>query len=305
MTDRLTPGLARALSAPALDRIDVTGLRAWGRHGVLAAEQEIGQVFLVDLGLHLSTAAAGRTDDLAATVNYAEVAARAVAEIEAGPHQLIEALAERIAARCLDVSPRLRAVTVTVHKPSAPVGVPVGDVALTITRQAPAVEAVLALGTNLGDREAHLRRALELLGAAEDVEIAWTAPVIETDPVGGPEQDAFLNTVVGVRTRRDPEALLSLAHALEQDAHRERIVRWGPRTLDVDVVAWGDLQQADETLTLPHPRAHERAFVLAPWVQARPKADLPGHGPISELLAACTDREGVRPGPEVIGFGRA
>lgn len=305
MTTSLTPRTERALQTPALDRIDVTGLRAWGRHGVLAAEQEIGQIFVVDLGLHLSAAAAGRTDDLAATVNYAEVASRAVAEIEAGPHQLIETLAARIAERCLEVSPLLRAVTVTVHKPSAPVGVPVGDVALTITRQAPRVDAVLALGTNLGDRQAHLRRALELIGAAEDVEIAWTAPVIETDPVGGPEQDAFLNTVVGVRTGRAPEALLALAHALEQDAHRERIVRWGPRTLDVDVISWDELRQDGETLTLPHPRAHERAFVLAPWAQARPDAELPGHGPVAELLASCPDRDGVRPGPEVPGFGRA
>lgn len=285
------------------DLVEVTGIAAWGRHGALAAEQEIGQAFTVDLGLHLSTATAARTDDLTATVNYAEAAALALEAIQGRPHQLIETLAEQIAQAVLALSPRLRAVTVTVHKPAAPVGLPVGDVRVRITRQADPVEAVLAVGTNLGDRVAHLERVLELLDAADGVQVTWTGPVVETDPVGGPAQGAYLNSVIGLRTTRSPEGLLDLAHALEQDAHRERVVRWGARTLDVDVIAWGTLQQNDDTLTLPHPRAHERAFVLAPWVAARPTATLPGHGAIAALLDRAADRDGVRPGPEIPGYG--
>jgi dihydroneopterin aldolase/2-amino-4-hydroxy-6-hydroxymethyldihydropteridine diphosphokinase len=290
-----------------LDRIEVTGIRAWGRHGVLAAEKEIGQEFAVDVTLHLSTAAAGRSDALGRTVNYAEVALAVHEEIGGGPHDLVETLAERIAARILQDTgrPLVRRVGVRVHKPSAPVGLPVGGVSVAIEREAEPVLAVLALGSNLGDREAHLRGALAVLGGRPSTELVWAAPVLETAPVGGPEgQGAYLNTVVGVRTALGPYDLLALAHRAEQGAGRERLVRWGARTLDVDVIAYGDWRSEDPELTVPHPRAHERAFVLAPWHAADPAAELPGHGPVAALLERAADREDLRPGPHLEGFAR-
>ncbi|MBK0332980.1 2-amino-4-hydroxy-6-hydroxymethyldihydropteridine diphosphokinase [Brachybacterium sp. MASK1Z-5] len=297
------PDLARALHPGPPDAIELIGLRARGHHGVLEHERRDGQDFLVDLRMDVDTAPAGRADALGRTVNYAEVADSAVAEIEGGPHQLIETLAARIAGRILSEQILVRRIEVTLHKPSAPIPHPFSDVRVRIERSAPATPAVLALGTNLGAREKHLSRALGLLRAADGIEIDWTAPVVETDPVGGVAQDAFLNTVVGIRSERGPWRLLDLAHALEEDARRVREVRWGPRTLDVDLIAYGDLVQDDEELTLPHPRAHERAFVLAPWHAARPAAELPGHGPIGPLLARAEDRDGVRPGPALGGFG--
>lgn len=290
-----------------LDRIEVTGIRAWGRHGVLSQEKDLGQQFVVDVALHLSTAPAGRSDALSRTVNYAEVAAAVHEEIGSGAHDLVETLAERIAQRILADTghPLVRRVEVRVHKPSAPVGLPVGDVAITITRDAAPVEAVLALGANLGDRESHLARALDLLGRTDGIEIDWTGPVLETAPVGGPDgQGAFLNSAIGVSTVLGPFDLLEAAHRAERDAHRERLVRWGPRTLDVDVITYGGNTSEDEELTLPHPRAHERAFVLAPWHAARPEAELPRHGPIAELLAHAADRDGLRPGTTIPGFDR-
>ncbi|GAA1488296.1 2-amino-4-hydroxy-6-hydroxymethyldihydropteridine diphosphokinase [Brachybacterium sacelli] len=289
----------------SLDRIEVTGIRAWGRHGVLAAEKELGQQFVVDVTLHLSTAPAGRTDTLARTVNYAEVAAAVAEEIGGGPHDLVEALAESIAARILTDTghPLVRRVGVRVHKPAAPVGLPVGDVVISLERDAAPVQAVLALGTNLGDREAHLARALELLAGTEGLEVEWTGPVLETAPVGGPEgQGAYLNSAIGVVTTLGPFDLLETAHRAERDARRERLVRWGPRTLDVDVITYGSYRSDDEELTLPHPRAHQRAFVLAPWHAARPQAELPGHGPVAALLEGAEDRDGLRPGPHLTGF---
>ena len=290
-----------------LDRIEVTGIRAWGHHGVLAAEKEIGQEFGVDVALRLSTAAAGRSDVLSRTVDYAEVAAAVHEEIGAGPHDLVETLAERIATRILDGvgRPLVRRVGVRVHKPAAPVGLPVGGVSVAIERDAAPVLAVLALGSNLGDREAHLRGALEHLGAAPGTQIAWSAPVLETAPVGGPEgQGPYLNSVVGVRTVLGPHQLLELAHRIEQAAHRERRERWGARTLDVDVITYGDWRSEDPELTVPHPRAHERGFVLAPWHAADPEAQLPGRGPVGELLARAADRDTLRPGPSLEGFDR-
>ncbi len=294
-------------SAERLDRIEVDGIRAWGHHGVLAQEKQLGQEFIADIVLHVATAPAGRTDALARTVNYAEAAAAVQEELLAGPHDLVETLAERIAQRILTDTgaPLVRHIGVTVHKPAAPVGLPVGDVRVRIERDAPAVHAVLALGTNLGEREEHLRAALALIAGTEGIEVEWTSPVHETAPVGGPDgQGAFLNAVIGVRTVLSPFTLLEVAHRAERAAHRERLVRWGPRTLDVDVITYGEFTSEDEDLTLPHPRAHERAFVLAPWHDARPEAALPGHGPIAALLEAAPDRDGLHAGPAIEGFDR-
>lgn len=288
-----------------LDRIEVDGIRAWGRHGVLPAEQELGQQFVVDVCLHVSTAPAGRTDDLSRTVNYAEVAGAVHEEIGTGSHQLIETLAERIAQRVLRGigHPLVRRVGVTVHKPAAPVGLPVGDVRVVIERDAEPVSAVLALGTNLGDRAAYLAAARDLLAATDGVDLEWVGPVLETAPVGGPQdQGAFLNTVLGVTTDLGPFDLLEVCRLAERQAGRERLVRWGPRTLDVDVITYGDLISDDPELTLPHPRAGERAFVLAPWHHVRPDAELPGHGAIADLLTSAADRAGLRAGPTVPGF---
>lgn len=293
------------MTVPELDRIEVIGIRGWGHHGVLASEKELGQEFSVDITLWLSTGPAGRADALSRTVDYAAVVADVHAEITTSSHDLIETLAERIATRVLTGhgDPLVRRTAVVVHKPAAPVGTPVADVRVSITRHAAPVPAVLSLGTNLGDRTAHLARALELLAAEPDLEVSWTGPVMETEPVGGPaDQGAFLNTVIGVETMLGPFDLLAAAQRLERDAHRERLVRWGPRTLDVDVITYGSHRSQDPELRLPHPLAHRRAFVLAPWHAARPEAQLPGHGNISELLARAEDRDGLRAGPMITGY---
>src|SRR5699024_6319157 len=123
-------------------------------------------------------------------------------------------------------------------------------------------------------------------------------------PVGGPaEPRDFLNSVIGVRTALGPFALLEPAHRAERAARRERLVRWVPRTLDADVITSRDWTSQDAALTAPHPRAHPRALVLAPWNAARSDAELRGHGPLAPLLAAAADREGLWPGPEVEGYG--
>ncbi len=135
--------------------------------------------------------------------------------------------------------------------------------------------AVLSIGSNLGDRLAHLRLAVEVL------QPHIVSPVYETAPVGGVAQDDFLNAVL--LCDLDAATAWERAQLAEQRAARERTVRWGPRTLDVDVVA-ADGPPPDG-LELPHPRAHERAFVLVPWFAADPAAVLPGHGPVAGLLA--------------------
>lgn len=154
-------------------------------------------------------------------------------------------------------------------------------------------EAVLALGSNLGDSAATLRGAVAALASMPGIDIVAMSGMVETDPVGGPDQDVYLNAVIVVRTTMTSSELLAAAHAVEQSFDRVREVRWGPRTLDVDIVVFGSVVSADPDLTLPHPRAHERGFVLVPWLDADPDAVLPGHGRVADLVRAI-DTSGVR-----------
>jgi 2-amino-4-hydroxy-6-hydroxymethyldihydropteridine diphosphokinase len=153
------------------------------------------------------------------------------------------------------------------------------------------MKAVLALGANLGDRAATLQAALD--GLAAQTEIVAVSAIYETAPVGGPPQPDFYNAVVLVETTLAATELLALAHSLEAAAGRVRLEHWGPRTLDVDVLAYGDERSDDRDLTLPHPRAHERAFVVLPWLEIEPRGAIDGRGTLAEL-AASLGTDGVR-----------
>lgn len=141
--------------------------------------------------------------------------------------------------------------------------------------------AVLSLGANLGDRLATLQTALDALAA--QVAVVAVSPVYETAPVGVVDQPEFLNAVVLVDTSLPPADLLAYAQRVEAAGGRLRAERWGPRTLDIDIVAYDDVVSTDPYVTLPHPRAGERAFVLRPWLDVDPGAVLPGFGAVSAL----------------------
>ncbi|TMR93728.1 2-amino-4-hydroxy-6-hydroxymethyldihydropteridine diphosphokinase [Nonomuraea basaltis] len=161
------------------------------------------------------------------------------------------------------------------------------------------MKAVLALGSNLGNRFQTLQGAVDVLFDAPDLEFVKASPVYETDPVGGPPgQRPYLNAVVIAETTLGPRTLLERALSVENAFGRVRAERWGPRTLDVDLIVVGDTVCDDPELTLPHPRAHERAFVLVPWSDADPQGTVPGHGRVSDLLEGL-DRQGVRLRPDL------
>jgi 2-amino-4-hydroxy-6-hydroxymethyldihydropteridine diphosphokinase len=152
---------------------------------------------------------------------------------------------------------------------------------------------VLALGSNLGDRAATLQDAVDAVLESPAVTGVAVSPVYETEPVGGPEQPDYLNAVLLLDTELPSLALLERAHAVEQAFGRERTEPNGARTLDIDVISVGDEVSADPALTLPHPRAHERAFVLRPLADVAPDLVLPGRGRVCELLAALPNRAAV------------
>jgi len=292
------------------DRILLAGVEAVGHHGVLAFEKEQGQPFVVDVVLELDLSRAGRSDALDETVSYADVATEVMARITGPSFDLIERLAQVIAADALS-RPLVDAVEVTVHKPQAPVGQPFTDVAVHVRRER-GVPVVVALGANLGDPKATLEAAVEAIAALRGVRVTAVSPLVETDPVGGPEQPVYLNAVLVADTTLTPQALLDAMQAIEATHGRTREVRWAARTLDLDLIQVGHPGAGDEVqvdtpgLTLPHPRAHERGFVLSPWAaadgDALARAGDGGIRRVADLSAdLCepgeADPAGVRPGP--------
>ena len=145
---------------------------------------------------------------------------------------------------------------------------------------------VIALGSNLGDRLDYLQSGLDGLFDTPRLVFLAVSPVYETTPVGGPEQPDYFNAVTIGETTLPARAVLERCHSLEDAFGRVRGELWGPRTLDLDLIAYGDEVSDSPGLTLPHPRAHERAFVLAPWHDADPDAELPGQGRVADLLKA-------------------
>lgn len=292
-------GVVTGPDGRALDRIRLLGLTATGHHGVFEFERREGQPFVVDAVLHLDTRPAAATDDLTRTVHYGELAQALADVIRGEPVDLIETLAARLASVCL-ADERVVAVDLAVHKPQAPVAEDFGDVVVAIRRyrddhlldrvpDSP-VRAVVALGSNLpssrGDSADTLRSAAGALAAEPGLQVVAASGVWQTAPVGGPEQPDYLNAVLVLDCTLPARGLLAVCRGIEAEHERRREVRWGPRTLDLDVIAYGDLRSTRPDLLLPHPRAAERAFVLAPWNQADPSAVLPDAGPVAELLAA-------------------
>jgi len=145
---------------------------------------------------------------------------------------------------------------------------------------------VIAMGSNIGDRLDYLQGGLDGLFDTPRITFLAVSPVYETAPVGGPEQPDYLNAVVIAETSMPAQAVLERCLSLEDAYGRVRDELWGPRTLDLDLIIYGDEVSNSPGLTLPHPRAHERAFVLAPWLDADPQAQIPGCGPVADLLAA-------------------
>lgn len=268
------------------DRITLAGLEVFAHHGVFDFERQEGQRFLIDASVAVDLRAAAQADALDRTVHYGELAEAIVTAVQRDPVDLIETVAERVADVALGFE-GVREARVTVHKPDAPIEAEFEDVSVTVVRH-PRVPVVLALGANLGDRGETISDAqhdLEDHPAIHDLRVSSLIESIALTP-DGPDPDAprYLNGVAVANTSLGPHQLLDLIQEIETRHGRVRDKRWGDRTLDIDIVAYGDRVIRDPRLTVPHPRAHERDFVLGPWLEVDPRAVLAGHGSVSELL---------------------
>lgn len=257
-----------------MDRILIDDLRVLAVIGALPHEREAAQPLRVDLSIGLDLRDAGRSDELDDTVHYGLVSERITELANDTKHVLLERLATDIADVVLGFD-RVEEVDITVTKLRPPIPTDVGTTAVRLVRtrgetEAPPLrrhEAIVALGSNLGDREDYLRFAVRELGT-----IMAMSQVFETEPIGGPdEQGAYLNMVAKVETSLDPFAFMRRCQRIEAGAMRQRLVRWGPRTLDVDVLFFDDVRIDSADLTVPHPRINERRFVLTPLSEIAPE----------------------------------
>lgn len=267
------------------DVISIRDLEIYAYHGVLEEEKWRGQYFYVSCDLFCDISRAGLTDDLGATVNYAEVCEYIVSFMTDNTFDLIESCAEQLARGILRNYRELAGVKLTVRKPYAPIPHKFGDVSVTVERKRQQV--FIALGSNMGDRKAYLDSAVEALKNNEDTELLKVSPFIETKPYGGVEQDDFLNGVVEIETILSPDELLGLCHEIESAADRKREIHWGPRTLDVDILFYGDEIIGTDVLAVPHPDMANRDFVLGPLAEIAPYKRCPATGKtVAQMLAA-------------------
>lgn len=251
-----------------MDRINIKRLEVFAKHGVIPEENVLGQKFIISATLYCDTRKAGMTDELSESVNYAEVAALIKKSTEGHVFRLIERLAEYLAREILRSFPQIEKVELEVEKPWAPVLLPLETVSVKITRAWNT--AYLSIGSNLGDKKANLLEAIHLLNEDSETKVLRQSSFIQTEPVGYTEQDDFLNGVLEIKTLRSPEELLELIGNIEQALKRERVIHWGPRTIDLDIIFYNDEIIQSEKLIIPHKEMANRMFVLEPLCEIAP-----------------------------------
>ena len=265
------------------DKIKIENLEVFARHGVFPEENRLGQKFLVSAVLYMDVREAGKTDKLGASADYGEGCRFIDTFMKEHTYKLIERVAESLAAELLTRIPKLEKVKVEIGKPWAPVGLPLKTVSVEIERQWHT--AYVALGSNMGDRRAFLDGAVMSLGRLPHTKVVKVSSYYETPPYGMTEQADFLNGCLKLLTLLTPEELLDGLLGIEREAGRERVVRWGPRTLDLDIIFYDSLVLESEDLCIPHVEMHKRRFVLEPLCEIAPYKRHPVYGrTVREML---------------------
>ncbi len=269
------------------DEIRIEDLEVFANHGVFPEENALGQKFLVSAVLYTDTRNAGKTDDLTASIHYGEASVFMENFLRTHTFRLLERAAEALAEEMLLGIPLLEKVSLEIKKPWAPIGLPLKTVSVKIEREWHT--AYIALGSNMGDRERYLSDAVDALGEIRGCRVEKVSSFIETPPYGVTDQADFLNGCLELRTLLYPRELLDELHRIEAQAGRERIVHWGPRTLDLDIIFYDDLVIQEEDFCVPHVEMQKREFVLAPLAEIAPYKRHPVYGKtVKELLADLT-----------------
>lgn len=244
------------------DEIRIEKLEVYAYHGVYPEERKRGQIFLVNTVLYTDTHRAGTEDKVELSTDYGAVSMFIDRWMKENTCHTLEAVAGNLAREILLNFDLINALDLEILKPEAPIPLTFGCVSVKIHRSWH--KAYLSVGSNMGDRKKYLEDGIEALKAHPLIKQVKVSELIETAPYGGVEQADFLNAAIGLETLMEPEELLEALHNIENSAGRERILRWGPRTLDLDILFFDQLVYESDTLVIPHPDLHNREFVLKP-----------------------------------------
>ncbi len=257
------------------DRVFVSNLVLHGRHGVFPEEARLGQKFYLDIVCDFDSEDCIRDDDHRSAVNYATLCDIAAEVSKGGPYKLIETLGDKIARAVLARFDQVSRVVIRVRKPSAPIAFALDTVGVEIARERQA-EVGLSLGSNVGDKVAHIRAAIARLAGEPEVRVAAVSRLYRTAPWGKTDQDWFVNGAAIVRTSLSPRKLLSRLKSLEIELGRTPAVRWGPRAIDIDMLYYDERALVSDDLTLPHADMISRAFVMIPLAEIAPERVIAG-----------------------------
>jgi len=251
-----------------MDKIFVKDLEVFAHHGVMQQEKDLGQKFLISLEVFLDLKEAGKSDDLSCTVNYGELCHEAEKEFQREKYDLIERAAEKLAEFILLNYHGIDRVKVKVKKPWAPIGRSLLYAGVEIERAWHI--AYIGMGSNMGNKRENIKSAIARIDQSTYTNVIRVSKIYDTKPMGYTEQDDFVNSAIQVRTLLTPVELIRFLLEVEAELKRERIIKWGPRTIDLDVLLYEDIITSFEEIVIPHPRMHERMFVLRPLKEIAP-----------------------------------
>lgn len=279
----------------AKDEIRIEGLEVFAHHGVYQEETKNGQYFYVNAVLYTDVRRAGSEDSLEHTINYGTVCHFITDWMQENTCLLLEAVAQRLSQALLLEFGALAALELEIQKPHAPIRLPFGNVSVKVRRGWH--RAYIAVGSNLGDRKSHILSGILALKVHPLIVLKRVSEMIVTRPYGGVEQEDFLNGALEIETLLEPEELLEALHQVENAEGRERTVRWGPRTLDLDILFYDRICYESEDLAIPHVDLENRDFVLKPMAEIAPCFRHPVSGrTMTGLLRELEERTGKEGG---------
>ena len=265
-----------------MDEIRIDNLEIYGGHGVHTDEKRTGQPFFVNAVLYTDTRQAGETDELPHTTHYGQVCRLIHKLLREKKYDLLEAVAEHTAEQILLQFPRVVSLDLEIRKPRAPIGLPFDSVSVKIHRGWK--KTYLGIGSNMGDKKRYMEEAVNKLKSHPQIRGVRVSEFLVTEPYGGVEQEDFLNGAIELETLMPPLTLLRFLHKLEQEAGRERLIHWGPRTLDLDILFFQDFISDSKELMVPHPDLQNREFVLKPLSELCPYYVHPLYGKSIKVL---------------------
>ncbi len=251
-----------------MDKLSIKNLQIYAFHGVYEEEKQKGQNFYVSVDLYFNTLQAGKYGELSQSVNYAQLSQDIKKFMLENRYDLIESVAHYLSIYILGYHKSIKKINLTISKPEAPIGIPVENLSVTIKRGW--TKAYVAYGSNIGDKQAYIKMAGDKIKENPMIRNYRQSDTIITKPYGGVEQEDFYNGCVEMETILQPEELLAFLNKVEQDAGRTRDIHWGPRTLDLDIILYGNEIIQSENLIIPHYDMQNRLFVLEPLCQLNP-----------------------------------